>query len=657
MMWMIPVLIGVALAAPPPVQRQYADKTHHSIVFGENRTYRIFLPAGYEKDRARRYPAIYYFHGHSDRYTLEKYDGGKDTVPKIEQFVANHPVIVVAVDGYDAKTYEGFYGGAPWDIFEDGGRMDFGLYWRELVSHIDATYRTQTSRRFRATSGLSMGGFMSLYLSARFPDLAASASAFNPGPEFFAGEPGRRILWRPKDHVETHAFSMVRLIRASGDYISQYHEETRQAYAKSERVRFEYRVDEYHRHWATSIEETFDFHMSAFADPQLDRAPERWNYTCAYRDCEAWDYRIQTNNPAPGYIDLQEVTANSLRIATRQWAPDGPPRTDQSITLSTAPRYQPNALYKTRDIGATSEVRADPSGRLTFTLNGGLHQLSLEGPGLEPVTAPVILPVSALHLMPDKNQPLPLTIHNSGATPIEGLQVQLTTEYPTADVDGAGAIAARIEPGQTITVSPQVRFTAADGEFQRVHLVASCRTPVCLPRGFDVFVAPADTATPWQVEILDGRTITLPVFRQKGNQGGGGAVERTITEGRGNGNGILEPGEQGTIWVRLRQGLDPFDKGNWHRTKVYTGASPWLHEVADITEEKQREWTGARERTSLIELRADAPPGVEIPVLLENESWSFHFTPDVRYGKEPLYQAFQRHRKHVHMLTLGAKQP
>jgi hypothetical protein len=33
---------------------------------------------------------------------------------------------------------------------------------------------------------------------------------------------------------------------------------------------------------------------------------------------------------------------------------------------------------------------------------------------------------------------------------------------------------------------------------------------------------------------------------------------------------------------------------------------------------------------------------------LDNETWSYHFTPDVRYGREPLYQAFQLHRHHLH---------
>ena len=37
---------------------------------------------------------------------------------------------------------------------------DFGPYFLELVQHIDSTYRTFADRRHRATSGLSMGGFM-----------------------------------------------------------------------------------------------------------------------------------------------------------------------------------------------------------------------------------------------------------------------------------------------------------------------------------------------------------------------------------------------------------------------------------------------------------------------------------------------------------------
>ncbi|MBI4877664.1 MAG: hypothetical protein HY822_23785, partial [Acidobacteria bacterium] len=116
----------------------------------------------------------------------------------------------------------------------------------------------------------------------------------------------------------------------------------------------------------------------------------------------------------------------------------------------------------------------------------------------------------------------------------------------------------------------------------------------------------------------------------------------------GNGNGILEPGEEATIWVKLAQGLDPFDKNNWYRAKIYTD-SPCLPEIAGLAEPKQREWTGAKERTSLVRLD---PACDTISLILSNESWSFHFTPDVRYGTEKLYQAFQLHQTHLHRLNL-----
>ncbi len=125
-------------------------------------------------------------------------------------------------------------------------------------------------------------------------------------------------------------------------------------------------------------------------------------------------------------------------------------------------------------------------------------------------------------------------------------------------------------------------------------------------QSFDVFVAPADPPAPLEVAVLDGATRTFPVFRQRGNQGGGGSIDRTVTEGKGNGNGVFEPGEQATIWVKLKQGVDAFDKNNWCRAKVFSD-SPWLTEAGDIQEGKQLEWTSAQSRTSLLELSPHTP--------------------------------------------------
>jgi hypothetical protein len=650
------VLVGLLSAEQP-----YYDRSHDSRVFGETRRYRLFLPADYLTS-SKRYPVVYYFHGHSDRYTLEKYDGGLDTVPKIAAFVAAHDVIVVAADGYVARDYTGFYGGTPYDVRPSGGEFDYGQYFLELIQHVDSTYRTLSSRRYRATSGLSMGGFMSLYLSARFPDLVGSASAFNPGPEFYVGEKGRRSLWRPKDHVLSHQHTMVRLIRASGDYISQYHEETRNAYAMAPNVDFEYRQDEYHRHWATSIAETLDFHMRAFGNPALDTVPAEWNYTSPFRDFSVWDYRLSAESTQPALFYLQHVTQGGLGLQTRRWAPDGPAATCSAVNLVTAPLYRPGSDYRVLDYsgadGKSDErsIQADREGRLRIQVDCGGHELSFTGPsaGQQP---PVLLPVTTrdvLRPLPGKVVTLPIRVFNPRVTAMTDLRAELSSTYPTVEILHGSTEVKEIAPGKVANLSSsfQVRFTSGEGDY------AHARVTVKLifdgysesVQQIDVLVAPEKMPPPVDVAVLDGKTKTFPVFRQRGNQGGGESVQRTVTEGQGNGNGILEPGEDATVWVKLPQGLDPFDKSNWYRAKVYFD-SPWLTEVGDIQEEKQREWTGAQNRTSLIELSRNVPPGTEIPVVLDCESWSFYFTPDVRYGKEALFQAFQLHKHHLFAWT------
>jgi len=649
---------GAALATPAGV----TDHTYYSKVFGETRHYRLILPPDYASSN-KRYPVIYYFHGHSDRYTVEKYDSGQDTIPKMVAYVAAHPVVVVCVDGYVAADYTGFYGGTPYDVMKPGGDHDFGPYFLELVELIDTSYRTLTDRRHRATSGLSMGGFMSLYLSARYPELIGSASAFNPGPEFYTGEKGRRELWRPKDHVAQHAQTMIRLIRASGDYISQYHEETRLAYARAGEVDFEFRQDEYHRHWATSIGETFAFHQRAFENKALDEYPRSFRYASAYRNFEPWGYKVDVAAGDAAFTYLEDVSRSGMRVTTRRWAVDGPCLCDAHISITTAGLYEPGAAYQLTDLNLAtgahevSDVKATADGRLQFRVDGRGHQIGILGPGVDP-PAPVLLPVSRggdLRVDPGPKVQLPVRIYNPRVTPIRMLTAVLTTEYPTAEILAAKAAVSDLGAGAVadLTSKMAARFTAANGSYfvpARMILELASEGRVRKER-IDLQIAGDNLPAPLACEVLDGRTITLPVFRQKGNQGGGGSIQRTVTEGQGNANGILEPGETATIWVKLGQGLDPFDKGAWYRTRVYTD-SPWITEIDRLEEQKQLEWTGAKELTSVIRLSPDTPPGTEIPLLLDNESWSYTFTPDVRYGKEPLYQAYEFHARHLHRMTL-----
>jgi hypothetical protein len=263
-----------------------------------------------------------------------------------------------------------------------------------------------------------------------------------------------------------------------------------------------------------------------------------------------------------------------------------------------------------------------------------------------------------LTALPGKPFSVPVRVYNPGSQSLRDVTVDVRSSYPTVEMIRSKAARSNIDAHQIVDFSPelQVRFTAGDSGFARTRLYVSVSVggASAFTTPIDLYVAPDPLEGPYELLVLDGRSHTFPVFRQRGSHGGGSSVPREVREGTGNGNGILEPGEQATLWIRLRQGIDPFDKGNWCRAKIYSD-SPWLTEVADIQETKGLEWTGAQNRTSLVELSRDTPRGEVVPAILDCESWTFEFTPDVRYGREPLYQAFQIHKHHLFAWTWKAE--
>jgi hypothetical protein len=360
-----------------------------------------------------------------------------------------------------------------------------------------------------------------------------------------------------------------------------------------------------------------------------------------------------------GLTYLHDVTQEGFRLTTRQWAPDGPYVPGQTIVVRTAPIYEPGRHYRLLDHSlltgktAASEVQAGADGRITVRLDGAGRQISFVGPGTGG-RPPVLLPLTSrdkLRLPPGVELPLPIRIYNPRGVEMTRVRLQLSTEYPTVQILGDRAEVESLAPGAAVDLSQRfrVRLTSGGGYFApaRLRLQMTYDEWREAAEDIDILVIPEQIPRAGQVEILDGRSMVFKMFRQAGNQGGGGAVDVKVTEGKGNGNGVLEPGEEATFWIRVEQGMDPFDQDNWHRCKVYCD-SPWLVEVGDIQEQKQREWTSAKERTSLVRLSPETPKGLVIPLLLSNETWSFHFTPDVRFGREKLYQAFQFHQDHLH---------
>src|SRR6266516_1684276 len=92
------------------------DSKHYSIVFGETRNYRIFLPPHYFDNLKKKYTVIYFMHGWSQRFFgdggqgFEEFDkGDQNKGDNIAKFVSGHDVIVVKSDGYNRGPDEKYY--------------------------------------------------------------------------------------------------------------------------------------------------------------------------------------------------------------------------------------------------------------------------------------------------------------------------------------------------------------------------------------------------------------------------------------------------------------------------------------------------------------------------------------------------------------------
>jgi len=223
MRWIALALVACAAPAPPVAPRQpsrsrvvYAH--HHSDALGVDKTYLVYVPAGYDDDPAIRWPVFYYLHGLTSPET-EWVQAGKldETADRIAL-----AALVVMPDGDD-----GFYidSATPIDhaaCLRDGaGLYDPGAdreatcvkhrayetyIATELVARIDATYRTNATREGRAIAGVSMGGYGALSLGLRHPDEYAAiashsavATLLYDGPLPF--EPGRGKVAADLDHA------------------------------------------------------------------------------------------------------------------------------------------------------------------------------------------------------------------------------------------------------------------------------------------------------------------------------------------------------------------------------------------------------------------------------------------------------------------------
>lgn len=140
----------------------------------------VYVPPDYATSGTKRYRTLYLLHGFG-----AKRDGQNSWIRGYRGFHLGHTkdslytagavrdLIVIAPDGTNFWSGS-FYRDSPvaggWETF----------ITRELVGTIDATFRTIADRNSRGLAGHSMGGYGTLSIIAKHPDIYGAAYAMSP---------------------------------------------------------------------------------------------------------------------------------------------------------------------------------------------------------------------------------------------------------------------------------------------------------------------------------------------------------------------------------------------------------------------------------------------------------------------------------------------
>jgi S-formylglutathione hydrolase FrmB len=127
----------------------------------------VDLPNGYEAEPGRRWPVSYFLAGTQNTY--KSFNNVVHGVDLTESF----PGIVVSPNG-DSGYWSNWYNGGAF------GPPEYETYVVEqLIPLIDRTFRTIPERAGRAIAGVSMGGYGSMMIAVRHPDLFAYAASIS----------------------------------------------------------------------------------------------------------------------------------------------------------------------------------------------------------------------------------------------------------------------------------------------------------------------------------------------------------------------------------------------------------------------------------------------------------------------------------------------
>ncbi|MGB8626714.1 MAG: alpha/beta hydrolase-fold protein [Candidatus Cybelea sp.] len=170
----------------------------------------VYQPPGYDPEGSRRYPALYVLHGYTgDVAALVSARAWQTNVAQwADRMILSAklpPVLLVIVDGFTRL------GGSQYvDSIHNGAYATYTV--RDVVAHVDRSYRSIAGEGGRAVLGKSSGGFGAMHLVMEHPGVFA-AFASHSGDSYFryAHFPAFATVHR---QLEAHDFDIAAYVTA-----------------------------------------------------------------------------------------------------------------------------------------------------------------------------------------------------------------------------------------------------------------------------------------------------------------------------------------------------------------------------------------------------------------------------------------------------------
>jgi enterochelin esterase-like enzyme len=191
-------LIVIFTIAPAASQAQSAGRveqvTIHSAALEGNlngdspdRAAFIYLPPGYDSNSSKRYPVVYLLHGYGLRaerwmtlFTIEaalnKAMTGTGTGEQALEMIVVNPD---CYNFFDGCFYSSSAANGDWERF----------IAEEVVAYVDTHYRTLAQRESRGLGGHSMGGYGTLRIGMKRPDVFSALYPLSAAAMFEEGKP------------------------------------------------------------------------------------------------------------------------------------------------------------------------------------------------------------------------------------------------------------------------------------------------------------------------------------------------------------------------------------------------------------------------------------------------------------------------------------